>query len=420
MDLPCDGAAADREEEHTGHHFDESGRGFCGEREEPGSGEECRDGENSGTDGDPFCGITKVEGRGVRLCGHTGKQSKQRAVERSIDCPLMNARMFFAVLLGATTACAQPFSGQTVAIANDRKGIGFDDLRYSPSLHRVLVPAGRTGTIVLIDPATHRTPAIGGLSVETDFGGGHGEGTTSVDEGEGALFAIDRTSRQVVLIDPAARRVTARAPLAASPDYVRYVAATRELWVTEPDSERIEIFRISAKRDALTHVAEIVVKGGPESLVIDSQGGRAYTHLWSGTSIAIDLRSRTIAGRWPNGCDGSRGIAYDPRSHFLFAGCAEGKAVVLDAAHDGKVLAAASAGGGVDIIDYDPVRRHLYLPGARSATMTIFAVGVTGSLTSLGTLPTVRGAHCVTTDGKDAYVCDPDGGRILVVRDTFR
>ena len=51
--------------------------------------------------------------------------------------------------------------------------------------------------------------------------------------------------------------------------------------------------------------------------------------------------------------------------------------------------------------------------------MTIFSVAVNGTLTPLGTMTTASGAHCVTTDGKDAYVCDPNGGRILVVRDTF-
>src|SRR5262249_25209744 len=129
--------------------------------------------------------------------------------------------------------------------------------------------------------------------------------------------------------------------------------------------------------------------------------------------------SRHIDAKWPNGCEGSRGIAYDERSQFLFAGCAEGKAVVMDAAHDGKILATASTGSGVDIIDYDPVRRHLYLPGGRSATMTIFAVAANGALAALGTNPTAKGAHCVTTDGKDAYVCDPNSGRILIVRDPY-
>jgi len=323
-----------------------------------------------------------------------------------------------ALLLTASAACAQPFKGESIAIANDKKGIGFDDLRYSASLRRVMVPAGRTGEIVLIDPSNRQPSVITGLSTDKTYGGGHGEGTTSVDEGDGTLYAIDRDSKEVVIIDPATRRVTARAKLGGSPDYVRYVGATRELWVTEPDSERIEVFTISTKRDALTSVSSIAVPGGPESLVIDAARGRAFTHLWSGTSVVIDLRSRKTTAKWPNRCDGSRGIAYDEHSQFLFAGCAEGKAVVMDAAHGGAVVGTASAGSSVDIIDYDPVRRHLYLPGAKSATMTIFAVGASGALAPLATVPTVRGAHCVTTDGKDAYVCDPDGGRILVVHDS--
>ena len=324
-----------------------------------------------------------------------------------------------ALLVFASAACAQLFNGETIAISRDGKGIGFDDLRYSPSLHRVLVPAGRTGTIVLVDPANHQGSSIAGLAAKESYAGGHGEGTTSIDEGEGALFAIDRTSLQVVIIDPVGRRVIASAALGAAPDYVRYVALTRELWITEPDSERIEIFSISPKRDALKSVATIAVAGGPESLVIDSAGGKAFTHLWSGTSVAIDLRSRAIAAKWPNRCVGSRGIAYDERSQFLFAACAEGSAVVMDTAHGGTVLANASSGGGVDIIDYDPVRRHLHLPGARSATLTIFSVGANGMLNPLATKATAKGAHCVTTDGKDAYVCDPDGGRLLVIRDSY-
>jgi YVTN family beta-propeller protein len=321
-----------------------------------------------------------------------------------------------ALLLIASAACARPFAGETIPIAQDGKGIGFDDLQYSPALHRVLVPAGRTGTIVLIDPSNHRATKISGLSTDKSYAGGHGEGTTSVDEGEGALYAIDRTSKEVVIIDPAARRVTARAPLGGSPDYVRYVAPTHELWVTQPDSEQIEVFSILPR---LAHVAFIKVPGGPESLVIDAAGGRAYTHLWSRTSVAIDIKSRSIVARWPNQCNGSRGIAYDAQSHFLFAGCAEGKAVVLDAAHDGAVLGTADAGNGVDIIDYDPVRRHLYFPGGRSATTTIFGVAPNETLTPLATTPTASGAHCVVTDGKAAYVCDPNGGRILVVHDAY-
>src|SRR5258705_2822568 len=178
---------------------------------------------------------------------------------------------------------------KTIPLPGGEGGIGLDDLRYSPSLQRVLVPAGRTGSLDLIDPATCTVTTISGFGATGSFAGGHGDGTTSVDEGAGFLFAIDRTSKKVDVVDPVKRSIVSSATLAGDPDYVRFVAATNELWVTEPDAEQVEVFRLPAgTAPTPEHVAVIAVKGGPESLVIDGKRGRAYTHLWEGTTVAID------------------------------------------------------------------------------------------------------------------------------------
>ena len=164
----------------------------------------------------------------------------------------------------------------------------------------------------------------------------------------------------------------------------------------------------------------IVVKGGPESLVIDPQRQRAYTHLWDGVTVAIDLKNRTSVAQWPNGCGGSRGIALDSAHGWLFAGCAEGKAVVLDVDHDGRQLASLAVGAGVDVIDYNPTLAHLYLPGSTSASMAIAGVSATGALSLLGTATTAAGAHCVAADNQHhAWVCDPNHGQLLRITDPF-
>ena len=254
------------------------------------------------------------------------------------------------------------------------------------------------------------------------FGGGHGEGVTSVTEGGDRLFLTDRTSKMLLVVDPTTRTITARARLAASPDYVRYVAPTREVWVTEPDADQIEIFRIGANVDAPPeHAALVPTKNGPESLVVDAMRGRAYTHLWEATTLAIDLKTRTVAARWKNHCEGSRGIALDEAKGFLFAGCSEGRAVVLDAGHDGKILGdVKTEAAGVDIIDYDRSLRHLYLPGAKSANTVFLAVGEDGSLTRLGAAASPAGGHCAVSDQAGrVYVCDPKAGRLLAIPDHF-
>jgi DNA-binding beta-propeller fold protein YncE len=193
---------------------------------------------------------------------------------------------------------------------------------------------------------------------------------------------------------------------------------SNEVWVTEPGAERIEIFSL-AENETHTpvHSGFVPIPGGPESLVIEHR--RAFTHLWRGTTLAIDVSNRRIVGRWSNGCKGSRGIALDEKRGFLFAGCDEGKLSVLDL-KSGRVLGEASAGAGVDVIAYNQNRGHVYLPGADSGTIAIIGISASGAATVLKTADTVEGAHCVTADDRDqVYVCDPTHGKILVFKDTL-
>src|SRR5215213_563717 len=150
-------------------------------------------------------------------------------------------------------------------------GIGFDDLVFAPALGKLLVPAGRTGNLDLIDPVSRQIFPIAGFSSQGKFVQGHGEGTTSADAGRGLIFAIDRTARKLLVIDPATRRTVARADLASSPDYVRWVEPTGEVWVTEPDKDRIEIFSLPASGNPVpAHKEFVTVAGGPESLIVDT------------------------------------------------------------------------------------------------------------------------------------------------------
>ena len=328
--------------------------------------------------------------------------------------------------LTLTLAAAAPASAQTATIQplplpDGKAGIGFDDLRFDAPLGRLLIPAGRTGNVDLIDPATRAITPIAGFSKIARYDAGHGQSVTSVDAGGGFLFATDRTALSLAVIDPATRRILSRAPLASAPDYVRWVAPTREIWVTEPGKQRIEVFTLgTATPPTPQHAAFIAAPGGPESLAIDDARGRAYTHKWKQSTMAIDLKSRAVVATWPAGCAAPRGIWLDAPNARLLVGCEDGTATALAVAHDGKLLSPAKSGSGVDIIAYDAARAHLYLPGDESATMAIIGVSPKGVLSVLGTVPTVKDAHCVTADDRgNAYVCDPQNGQLLVVHDPY-
>jgi hypothetical protein len=301
-------------------------------------------------------------------------------------------------------------------------GIGFDDLWFSPELGAVLAPAGGTGCVDLFDSALVSRTSLCGIGARAGkYAGGHGEGTTSADFGAGLVFAIDRGSRTLHAVDPKTKLVTTTAPLLGAPDYVRWVASKREVWVTEPDSEQIEVFSLSSNSPPqLSNVGTIAVEGGPESLAIDAEHHRAFTHLWRGSTRQIDLESRSLSEPFLNGCQGSRGIALDAARGQLFAGCAEGRAVVIDVDHGGKILGSVETPSGVDIISLNVSLHHLYVPAASDGSVTVFGIGSRGKLDRLGVFPSEKGAHCVTGDDRRrVWVCAPDSGSVLMFDDRF-
>jgi DNA-binding beta-propeller fold protein YncE len=331
---------------------------------------------------------------------------------------MINFLFVLTIFFSIPLAVGEESRQSIVVIPGAEGGAGFDDLIFAPKIGKVLIPGGATEQILLVDPLTKIVIPIGTLNPNQNYHGGHGQGITSADEGEGVLFTIDRTVMTVNVIDSTNGKVLSSASLASSPDYVRYVEATREVWVTQPDNERIEIFSFTPP--LLKHSGFIDVPGGPESLVIDDTKQRAFTHLWKGKTVAVSLQDRRVIEEWSNSCSGSRGIALDERRGLLFAGCAEGKAVVMDVNNHGKVLGTVESGSGLDVIGYNEKLSHLYLAGAQSATLSIVDVTKEGILKLLGVRDTVKGSHCVTGDNTDGiWVCDPDHGRILYFKDEF-
>lgn len=196
------------------------------------------------------------------------------------------------IIVLAVALAAAPESLSPIALPGAVGPVGFDDLRFSPELRRVVVPAGRTGRIDLVDPESHAIEEIAGFSSSRQAGRGHGESTTSADTGEGLVFASDRTRQELVVADPKTKKIVARVKLGGGPDYVRWVAPLREVWVTEPGKKVVETFRLETGRvPKLTRTGTIAVPDGPESLEIDPGRHRAYANTWQ-TS-----RSRSTSNR---------------------------------------------------------------------------------------------------------------------------
>jgi DNA-binding beta-propeller fold protein YncE len=338
-----------------------------------------------------------------------------------------------AVALGALGAglvvifCFAGSAGSTapvtevVQLPGGEAGIGFDDLQYAPGLRKVLVPGGRSGRLFLISPGSREIAFVDGFTSKTSYTGGHGDGTTSACEGGSLIYASDRGSRSVKIVDPAAGKIIASVALANSPDYVRCLPEAHEIWVTEPGKEQIEVLVLADDGRSAKQSATVAVPGGPESLILDARRMRGYTHTWKGTTYVLDLKLRAVAGKWSNGCEGARGIALDEKRGFLFVGCEEGKAVVLDTA-TGKVISSLRTGPGVDSIRYGAELEHLYVPGGDSADVSILGVSASGQMTLLGKVKTGPDAHTAAFDpaGHAVFIGLPEHGQVLMVQDGFK
>jgi len=328
---------------------------------------------------------------------------------------LMLAGVCMPVLAANSPAAPQA----VIRIPDGKQGIDFDDIDFLPALGKVSIPAGQTGMLILIDPASRAitnsyrvTPAAANVK-------SHEQGTSSAAYGDGYIYASDHAMPGVVVLDARDGKVIQSIRLGSGPDYVRYLESRHELWITEPRAQQIQVFSVkTGAKLVITLNSNIPITGGPESLVFDAESNRAYTNLWKSKTVVIDITTHKQVAEWNNSCDGPRGLALDAAKSFLFVACTEGKVAVLDVKHDGKLLATAKSGAGIDIISYNPKSGHLYVPGARSASMTMFKVTPSGSLHALAVYHTVKGAHCVTDDGAGrVFVCDPHAGTILEYKD---
>jgi hypothetical protein len=304
---------------------------------------------------------------------------------------------------GASPDRVQPPPGAGIVELPGASGeIDFDDIVYSPRLHRVLVPARDSG-LYLVDPdnaTATRVPAAGSAA--------------SADEGRGLLFVADRSAGTITVINPAGGTAVGSAPTAATPDYLRYVDTTGELWISEPDAERIEIFTVLGGPAPVPRAAaSIPVPGGPEGLTISPQRRMAYTHA-ADDLLAIDLVQRTVTARWATGCDGTHGFPrIDDRLGVALASCATDGAVALLDLGDGRQLGRYQVGGGEALPAHADRTGHFYVrsdPGTRIATLQPARTG----LTMLGEVTVPEVGHCLTADDLGHYwTCDADHARIL-------
>jgi DNA-binding beta-propeller fold protein YncE len=281
----------------------------------------------------------------------------------------------------------QPLPGASAA------GIFMDYIAFDPATRLVWAPAGNTGTVVVIDPASGKVQTIDGLAT-AEMGTGERKrkvGPSSVTPGEGLVYVGNRGDSAVCAFNARSLVRAACHRLDSMPDAVAYVAATREVWVTTPRDKSIRVLDATT----LDEKARLTFDGNPEGFAVDGKRGRFYTNLEDkDLSLAIDLKTHQTVATWHPSCgpDGPHGLRVDAAAGHLFVACST-RVEVLDAGHDGAVLSSIDTGDGVDDIDYSPATHLLYVGAAKAGKLTIARDDAHGKLSVAATVPTHVGAR---------------------------
>ena len=321
----------------------------------------------------------------------------------------------------APKAGASGFTVDPIALPGaPADGVVLDYLAVDRARHRVWVPAGGTGNAVVIDAKSRKVDLVEKFpTAEVERRGKKRlVGPSSATIGDGFVYVGNRADLSVCAVDAATLARGGCVTLPYSPDGVAFVARKKEVWVTMPRAQTIQILDV-ATPSAPKLAGSINLDGDPEGYAVDDAHGLFYTNLEDkDRTLRIDLATRQVTATWMPSCgeDGPRGLALEPTGRFLMVACTEHVAV-LAASSDGRIVSKLDTGAGVDSLDYLKGPGLLYAAAGGAGTLTVAHLDAKGVLRSTATVKTAKGArNAVVAEDGTVFVADGPEGKILVVR----
>jgi hypothetical protein len=300
---------------------------------------------------------------------------------------------------------------QSFSLPGTSGPVTVDFIAYERARDRVWVPVGETGSVDVLDVASHTFARVDGFKTQEREVRGRKRtmGPSSVAFGEGVAFIGNRASNEVCTVDTTSLHVGTCVTLDSAPDALAWVPATHEVWATTPKEPSITILDAAPTLHTKT---KIRTAGEPEGCALGN-GTFLTNYEDKNTTAVIDVASHEVKATWPLQCsDGPRGIAADASRGLAIVACTNGLEA-LDT-KDGHVVGKLDVGDGVDLIDM--VDGTIYVAASKAARMTVARADVHGALTAISTIETRPGVRNAVVDAHGrVYAVDPIKGELLVM-----
>jgi YVTN family beta-propeller protein len=208
----------------------------------------------------------------------------------------------------------------------------------------------------------------------------------------GSYFVSASEQKKVVVVDGDAFKVLKEIPMDGELDALLFDPANRRVYVTNDEGSHVWVI----DADTCRVVSTIDIPGAPEYMLYDPKADRIYLNIKATNEIVvIDPSSNTLVAHWPTApATKPHGLAFDPKTGWLFSAGANGQLAVIDS-RTGSAVGSAEIAKGVDQAVFDPSTRRVYC----ACTGQISVVEETaGGVMFLGNVPSDKTAKNVAVD----------------------
>ena len=214
-------------------------------------------------------------------------------------------------------------------------------------------------------------------------------------------FISNGKSNNVFVFDLTTNKVLAEIETGKNPDAIMYEPFSKKIITCNGRSNNLSIID-----PLLNKVIDSVNVGGKPETAVSDEAGKLFINIEDKNEIVVvDTKTFKIINHWKiSPGDGPSGLAYDPKTKTLFAGCE--KLLIVVNAVTGKIISQLPIGEGCDGVAFDETERKVYSSNG-DGTLTVIQQDNTGTFNVTENVPTKRGARTISVDPISHWVYLP-------------
>jgi DNA-binding beta-propeller fold protein YncE len=223
-------------------------------------------------------------------------------------------------------------------------------------------------------------------------------------------FATDGDEASILMFDSKTLKTiqTIKIPGGGHPDGIVYDPVSKRVFTC--NGRRKDTTVIDAETGSV--IGTVDLDGRPEGNTVDGKGHVYFGFVKENLIDAVDTKNLKVIGRWPTApCDKPIGLAVDPATNRLFAGCYNKRMIMLDG-NSGKVLGDVPVGGGSDGAGFDRGPKLAFTSNGDDGTLSVVHEDSPGKITLLENVPTAQYARTMTIDEKTHRIFLPTANAV--------